>query len=104
MKFSSGQDGWITGLNTFYGAPRMEVYRTADGGQSWSLTAFSVPARYATQLGKGVALPPVFQNARQGTLKIRGTLHGHVTMLVYGTDDGGATWLLEAQGLLANDG
>lgn len=104
MKFSSGRNGWITDLNTFYGPPRVEVYRTTDGGQSWNLTTFSVPARYAMLLGNGVALPPVFQDARQGTLKIRGTRNGHVTTLIYGTNDGGETWLLEAQSAPADGG
>lgn len=96
MAFSTAQDGWITDLNTFYGPPRVEVYATHDGGITWALTAFAVPDKYAAAFGAGQALPPVWQNAQQGTIKVFGTMNGVTTTLVYGTSDGGASWLLQS--------
>ncbi len=98
MLFTSATDGWITDLNAFFGPPRVEVYHTTDGGRDWTLNAFSVPQKYAQALGGGQALPPVWQRATQGTLKVTGTMNGTRTTLFYGTSDGGATWLLEGEG------
>ena len=96
MSFTSAQDGWITDLNTFYGPPRVEVYHTTDAGATWALAAFAVPDKYATSFGNAQVPPPVFQNSSRGTLKVQGTMNGIVTTLIYGTSDGGATWLLES--------
>lgn len=98
MRFTSATDGWITDLNAFFGPPRVEVYHTTDGGRDWTLNAVSLPQKYAQALGGGQALPPVWQSATQGTLKVTGTMNGTRTTLVYGTSDGGVTWLLEGEG------
>ncbi len=104
MRFTSATDGFITDLNGFYGPPRVEVYRTVDGGVTWTLSAFSVPQQYASALGNGTVTPPAFRNARQGTLRVTGTVNGQTTTLVYGTDDGGTTWVLERQSTKASGG
>lgn len=96
MVFYSPSDGWITGLNGFYVPSRVEVYHTTNGGASWTLVTFSIPQEDENLLGQGEALPPVFQDSRQGTLRVTGSANGNATtLLVYGTSDGGETWTLE---------
>jgi hypothetical protein len=101
ISFRSRSDGWITA--TYHGGEDAPLYRTQDGGKTWSLQKLSIPAEY--QGGYADTYPPVFSGAdkRKGILKVRlvrhQPQHEHSAWAKYETEDGGASWHLPASGI-----
>lgn len=93
MAFESPRDGWLTGLSALYAPPEVVIYHTANGGDSWTLTSFSVPQKYASSVQ--YANPPAFTSGEDGTLTVDGTSGGRRTTLTYVTRDGGLHWTLQ---------
>ena len=86
-------NGPIVFLNEHVGFGAMRgLYRTTDGGRHWEPVSLPVPSRYA-RLQATVDLPAFF-GARDGVASARvldrKTKAEHV--VVYVTEDGGATW------------
>lgn len=42
MRFTSPEDGWLTTVNNSYSPARVYVYRTTNGGQSWTAAYFTL--------------------------------------------------------------
>ncbi len=82
--FVTPEVGWTAG-----GAAGDDLYRTQDGGQSWSLRSVGRPGpQRFFQL-------PVFQNAREGVLAATANNGGQAQLELYATQDGGASWALQ---------
>ena len=81
-------------MNRAYEPLRVFAYHTKDGGASWTETDFSLPP-YAATNGRLVALPPTFQNARDGTMQVVSQWAG---LLIFTTTDGGQRWTFNPLG------
>lgn len=98
ITFRSPQVGWVTG--TYHGAPDTPLFHTTDGGKTWRLQLFDIPADYRG--GYADTYPPVFIRAdrKHGYLPVKLVRHepkpGHSAWVNYETDDGGTTWHLPA--------
>ncbi|MDI3298591.1 MAG: YCF48-related protein [Bacillota bacterium] len=77
---------WVTGS---WAGPGVLLYRSADGGKTWSRQAIPVPAGFDADGGSGVSYPPVFAAPQEGVLPVVYTGQGFV---LYRTSDGGRTW------------
>jgi hypothetical protein len=101
IAFRSPKVGWVTG--TYHGPPEAPLFRTDDGGETWSVQKLTFPDDY--QGGYANTFPPVFIGADKmhGYLPVKLVRHdpqpGHYAWLNYETDDGGITWHLPASGV-----
>jgi hypothetical protein len=90
ISFFSPTDGWIAASQ--HGIALLPLYRTKDGGKSWSLQNIPIPEGFKY----GNAYPPVFDvnNPQSGTLKIMfvGEASKDLSELFI-TKDGGETWV-----------
>lgn len=96
MSWLSPTTGWITGAvnaaqNFVY------LYRTQDSGATWQQQSLALPSGQALV----TTYPPVFFSATDGLLPVTFTSQG-VSLIVYATHDGGATW--SGSTLLSNPG
>jgi photosystem II stability/assembly factor-like uncharacterized protein len=88
MSWLSTSTGWITGAinaaqNYVY------LYRTQDGGVTWQQQSLPLPAGQALVTTD----PPIFFSATDGLLPVTfSTPQQGVSLMVYATQDGGATW------------
>lgn len=91
--FSSATDGWIVAVNPNYGPPKVFVYKTTDGGSSWTAASFSLPAG-AT--GEAVPTTPIFSSQTHASLQITvdNPQSGATDTYLYTTTDAGASWNL----------
>ncbi|MCL6522148.1 MAG: hypothetical protein K6U79_07220 [Firmicutes bacterium] len=72
-----------------WAGPGVLLYRSADGGRTWSRQTIPVPAGFHADGGAGVSYPPVFSTAGEGVLPVVYTGQGFV---LYRTRNGGRTW------------
>jgi hypothetical protein len=88
VTFRDDKNGWIGA--TQHGAALVPLYRTKDGGQTWSLQELSIPKGYKY----GNVYPPIFdeKDIKQGTLKIEFVSDTDKTTMEFTTTDGGETW------------
>ncbi len=85
--FRSPEVGWITG--TTYATGRSYVYKTEDGGLTWSEQPLSLPAGFAEAFV--LTDPPVFFSQYNGLMSV--TLSSDVAaQVIFYTLDGGQTW------------
>ncbi|SFE65769.1 Photosynthesis system II assembly factor YCF48 [Thermoanaerobacter thermohydrosulfuricus] len=96
MKFYNKNNEWISISNNLGPAPLL--FRTTDGGKSWSKIELSVPEIYKNCYLSSANVP-VFADNKQGKLILElygpnkdNKLEKHI--LVYETIDGGNTWRL----------
>lgn len=94
MRFTSPSDGWLVTVTDFHDPGRVFVYRTTDGGEIWTQTAFGLPAD-ARSADYPAASPPLFQNALDGTIRVLSPWRG---VLFFTTTDGGKHWTYDALG------
>jgi photosystem II stability/assembly factor-like uncharacterized protein len=89
ISFCSPTDGWIAASQ--HGTAMLPLYRTKDGGKTWSLQNISIPKGYKY----GNAYPPVFDvnNSQSGTLKIEFVGDASKDISEFTTKDGGETWV-----------
>jgi hypothetical protein len=101
IAFRSPKVGWVTG--TYHGVPDAPLFRTEDGGKSWSLQKLTFPPDY--QGGYADIYPPVFIGADKmhGYLPVKLDRHepqpNHYAWVNYESTDGGMTWQLPAWGV-----
>ncbi len=101
IRFRSLLDGWIGA--TYHGGDAAPLYRTRDGGKSWTLQKIEIPKEY--QGGYADTEPPTFTGAdrKKGYLPVRLVRHepkpGHMADVTYESEDGGETWHLPPAGV-----
>ncbi len=92
VRFSSDMTGWVAG-----GPAGDELYRTDDGGRTWTLVTLNHDAaRWFTDL-------PAFVNETTGWLPVTVADGAESRVLVYATRDGGLTWTLAQTAPLAGE-
>jgi hypothetical protein len=89
VSFRSSTDGWIAASQ--HGTAMLPLYRTKDGGKTWSLQNIPIPKGYKY----GNVYAPVFDvnNAQSGTLKIEFVSDTSKDEFKFTTRDGGDTWV-----------
>jgi hypothetical protein len=89
ISFCSPTDGWITASQ--HGTAMLPLYRTKDGGKTWSLQNIPITKGYKY----GNAFPPKFDvnNLQSGTLKIEFVRDSNKDVFEFTTKDGGETWV-----------
>ncbi|MCL6521464.1 MAG: hypothetical protein K6U79_03715 [Firmicutes bacterium] len=84
--FADARHAWLTGV---WAGRGILLYRTADGGQSWSRQPLPVPAGLSADGGAATSYPPLFASGGRGVLPV---LFENRLLVLYATEDGGATW------------
>ncbi|MDQ7097021.1 hypothetical protein REC12_25840 [Desulfosporosinus sp. PR] len=88
LVFSGSDKGWLTGFSHGDG---IWLYRTANGGVTWTPQTLAVPSGYQAQGGSASSNPPCFFQGQKGVLPVE--LRGQTPALVfYLTQDGGEDW------------
>lgn len=88
ISFRDDKNGWISA--TQHGAIMVPLYRTNDGGVSWSNQAISIPKGYKY----GNVYPPIFdeKDTKHGKLNIEFVSDTERKTMEFKTTDGGETW------------
>ncbi|MDU0204871.1 WD40/YVTN/BNR-like repeat-containing protein [Paenibacillus sp. MAH-36] len=88
VTFRDDKNGWISA--TQHGAAMVPLYRTKDGGESWSNQAINIPKGFKY----GNVYPPIFDenDTKQGTLNIEFVSDTDKKTMEFKTTDGGETW------------
>lgn len=91
MAFRDAAHGWVAEL--YRDVTAVPLYRTADGGRTWTLQALPVPDPYRVAFYAN-AYPPVFSGPgnRHGVFLVQFVGQGMVAVDAYVTRDGGANW------------
>ncbi len=87
--FRDTANGWLTGYSA---ANAIYVYRTRDGGTTWSFQPLSVPGGYTAEGGSAQSYPPAFFDDKKGLMPIYlGKTRPGITLFFYMTT-GGDSW------------
>jgi photosystem II stability/assembly factor-like uncharacterized protein len=104
ITFRTPLDGWIGA--TYHGGDDDPLYRSQDGGKTWTLQQIPIPDDYKggyANIGAPVFFGP---DKKQGYLQVHLVRHepppDHDADVRYETGDGGATWHLPASGVQSN--
>lgn len=92
MTFQTSSRGWISGYSNVGGA---YLYRTRDGGTSWTAQTLSLPSQLSSVSGGGnlVVLPPSTFGSTNAVLPVCAGSAGHGVLVdFYATHDGGMRW------------
>jgi photosystem II stability/assembly factor-like uncharacterized protein len=101
ITFRNSREGWIGA--SYHGVPDAPLFHTADGGRTWHVQSFEIPADYRG--GYANTSAPVFTgpDKKKGYLLVTLVRHApppdHEADVRYETNDGGATWHLPASGV-----
>ena len=87
------QNAFIGGVTYTTGA--IYLYKTSDGGHSWSQVAVTVPVGY--EQAEFETVGPTFVSARDAYLPVHASSQYGVMLAVYVSHDGGATWALTSK-------
>lgn len=88
LRFLNATNGWLTGRVPIDG--HVLLYRTRDGGVTWNPQSLPLsPTEASSQLS---ILPPLFFGTTDGILPVSFDTGNGVSLDVYVTHDGGATW------------
>lgn len=85
--FRDDQTGWVSG--TIYADGEVYLYKTTDGGQTWSQQTLDLPPAFAN--AQVVVDAPVFFDAEHGLLPVS-LVTASPAQVIYRTADGGETW------------
>ncbi len=88
VTFRDTQNGWITASQ--HGAVMLPLYRSKDGGNTWTLQTIDIPQNYKY----GNVMPPKFDktNLQNGTISIEFVNDSKRNIVEYKSQDGGDTW------------
>ena len=91
ISYRKAKDGWITAMN--HGQNDIPLYRTQDGGQTWSIQHVDVPSDL--QKGYANAYPPVFdqESDYHGLFIAEFVQDSKKTYVLYESRDAGDTWV-----------
>lgn len=89
--FTSAEDGWIVDVNANASPQKVFVYRTTDGGSSWTAASFALPAGAS---GRAVPTTPIFSTRTNASLEITvdNPQTGATDTYLYTTTDTGTSW------------
>ncbi len=92
MAFQNNVSGWVTG--SYHGNDLIPVYRTNDGGKSWTLQNLDIPANLKTPNTHGNGISPIFFGPKRldGVLPVGLRSGDSYSVAVFQTKDGGRTW------------
>jgi photosystem II stability/assembly factor-like uncharacterized protein len=90
VSFRDMANGWLTGSSH---GNEIYVYRTRDGGITWSFQPLSVPNGYTAEGGSAQSYPATFFDDKKGLMPIYlGKTTAGITIFFYMTADGGDSW------------
>ena len=90
VSFRDMANGWLTGYSH---GNEIYVYRTRDGGITWSFQPLSVPNGYTAEGGSAQSYPATFFDDKKGLMPIYlGKTTAGITIFFYMTADGGDSW------------